>query len=92
MRKNKVSFIPPIIEDGKVISEPDKKSEIFNKFFASKCSVPGADGPAPDLPPKEEILESLSSFNTSPIEVAKYFMKLKSQMVPTVASLANFCL
>ena len=32
-KKNKISFIPPIIENGKVISEPDKKSEIFNKLF-----------------------------------------------------------
>ena len=77
MRKNKVSFIPPIKENGKVISEPNKKSEIFNKFFASKCSVPGADEPAPDLPPRDEILESLSNFNTSPIEVAKLCREIK---------------
>ena len=71
MRKNKVSIIPPIIEDGKVITEPEKKSDIFNKFFASKCSVPRAEEPAPDLPQKEDIFEKLSNFNTSPIEVAK---------------------
>ena len=46
-------------------------------FFASKCSVPGADDPAPDLPPKENIFESLSIFNTSPIEVAKLCRDIK---------------
>ena len=77
MKKNKVSFIPPIIEDDKVITEPEKKSDIFNKFFASKCSVPGADEPAPDLPSKEGIFETLSNFNTSPIEVAKLCRDIK---------------
>ena len=32
-KKNKISFIQPIIQNGKVISEPDKKSEIFNNLF-----------------------------------------------------------
>ena len=73
-RKNKVSFIPPIIEDGKVITEPEKKSDIFNKFFASKCSVPGAEEPAPDLPQKEDISENLANFNT---EVAKLCREIK---------------
>ena len=53
------------------------KSDIFNKFFASKCSVPGAEEPAPDLPPKESIFETLSNFNTSPIEVAKLCRDIK---------------
>ena len=60
-----------------VITEPEKKSDIFNKFFASKCSVPGAEEPAPDLPPKESIFETLSNFNTSPIEVAKLCRDIK---------------
>ena len=42
--------------------------------------MPGADEPAPDLPPKDEILESLSSFNTSPIEVAKLCSEIKKSI------------
>ena len=71
MKTNKVSDIPPIIEEGLVVTEPESKANIFNQHFASKASFPGANDPAPLLPQKDSILEGLSVINTSHIEVAK---------------------
>jgi hypothetical protein len=77
MKNNKISHIPPIIEDEQVVTDPKEKADIFNNFFASKSSVQGAEDPAPILPPKENIFEKLSSINTSPIEVAKLCRDIK---------------
>ena len=71
MKNNKVSEIPPIIDGDKVVTDAKSKSDIFNTFFAEKATVSGADDPAPELPPKEDIFEKLAQINTSPIEVAK---------------------
>ena len=49
MKNNKFSSTPPLIEDGETIHEPNKKSEIFNSFFASKSSVQGHNDDPPYL-------------------------------------------
>ena len=77
MKNNKVSEIPPIIDNDKVIKDSKQKSDIFNSFFAEKATVAGADDPAPELPPKEDIFEKLAIINTSPIEVAKLCRDIK---------------
>ena len=77
MKSNKVSDLPPIIEEGSVITDPKTKANIFNKHFASKASVPGANDPAPNLLQKQEVFEGLSKINTSPIEVAKLCRDIK---------------
>ena len=77
MKNNKISRIPPIIENDQVITDPQQKADIFNKFFASKSSVQNAQDPAPVLPPRNDIFENLSSINTSPIEVAKLCRDIK---------------
>ena len=77
MKNNKISRIPPIIENGQVITDPQQKADIFNNFFASKSSVKNAQDPAPDLPPRNDIFEKLDSINTSPIEVAKLCRDIK---------------
>ena len=66
MKNNKISHIPPIIEDEQIVTDPKQKANIFNNFFASKSSVQGADDPAPVLPPKDDIFDKLSAINTSP--------------------------
>ena len=77
MKNNKVSEIPPILDKDKVVTDAKSKSDIFNTFFADKATVSGADDPAPELPPKEDIFEKLSQINTSPIEVAKLCRDIK---------------
>ena len=77
MRNNKVSHVPPIVENGNIVTDSEVKSNIFNNFFASRASVDGAEDVAPNLPPKEDIFESLTTFNTSYIEVAKLCRDIK---------------
>ena len=78
MKNNKISHIPPIIEDEKIVTDPKQKANIFNNFFASKSSVQGADDPTPVLPQKDDIFEKLSAKNTSPIEIAKLCRDIKN--------------
>ena len=77
MKNNKVSHIPPIIDKEEVVTDPERKSNIFNEFFAEKATVEGADEPAPELPPRDDIFEKLGQINTSPIEVAKLCRDIK---------------
>ena len=76
MKNSKFSNTPPLVENDKVINDPHEKSNIFNKFFASKSSVPNYDDPAPNLQKREEI-PSLNSINTSPFELSKIIRNLK---------------
>ena len=41
--------IPPIVEEGKIISSITEKCEVFNTYFASQCTT-HADNDAPPLP------------------------------------------
>ena len=77
MRTNKVSSIPPLLEGGDIINDPEAKSNFLNKHFASKASLTGADDPAPILPIKDTVLGKLSIVNTSRIEVAKLCRDIK---------------
>ena len=54
----------------------NKKTEILNKCFASKCTVTGADDDVPFLKKKENI-PLFDSINTSPLETAKIVRGLK---------------
>ena len=93
MKNNKVSHIPPIIEEDKIITDPVEKANVFNNLFAQKSSVQGEKDPPPVLPQKEDIWEKLSSINTSPIEVAKLCRDIKkSQIYPTVEFQGSFLL
>ena len=76
MKNNKCNSTPPLIENENIINDPKEKSNIFNSFFASKSTVPNANDPAPNLAQKEGI-STLSSLNTSPLEVAKMIRNLK---------------
>ena len=76
MKNNKFLPTPPLVENNETINEPNQKSEIFNKFFASKSTVHGAD----DVPPNLERflnVPNLDMMNTSPLEVGKFIRNLK---------------
>ena len=77
MKNQKVSNIPPLIQNDTVINDPKTKSEHLNNIFVSKASVHGSDDPVPHLDPIDSISSSLSSINTSPIEVSKVLRQLK---------------
>ena len=77
MKTQKVSTIPPILDKDKVVTDAQAKCKIFNDYFASKASVPGNDDQVPDLAPRDDIVENLTTVNTSYIEVAKLCRDIK---------------
>ena len=77
MKNQKISSIPPLIENEQVINDPKTKSNLLNDLFASKSTVSGASDPVPHLEKKDDILSSLSMINTSPIEVAQLIRQIK---------------
>ena len=77
MKTQKVSSIPPIFDQNKVVTGAQEKCDIFNKYFSAKATVEGEDDPVPNLTPREDILENLNQINTSYIEVAKFCRDIK---------------
>ena len=76
MNTGKNSYIPPIIENGEVVSEPKKKADIFMTQFAKKSELPGRLQDAPELVPK--LTQSvLSHLNTSQHEIGPLIKDLK---------------
>ena len=69
MRTQKVSSVPPIIENGEIITDSQEKANIFNNFFAQKATVDGNDDQVPPLLQREDILSPIKQFNTSPFEL-----------------------
>ena len=81
MKTQKVSTIPPILDNGKVVTDAQAKCKIFNDYFASKASVPGNDDEVPNLTPRDDINENLTTVNTSYIEVAKLCRDIKKSKI-----------
>ena len=77
MKTQKVSTVPPILDNDKVVTDAQAKCKIFNDYFASKASVPGNDDEVPNLVPRDEIQDNLATINTSYIEVAKLCREIK---------------
>ena len=77
LKTQKVSSIPPLIENGEVVTDNQAKCNLFNNFFSSKATVPGNDDPVPYLEPKTNIREPLSHFSTSPFELADILRNIK---------------
>ena len=77
MKNQKTSHIPPLLQNNTVINDPQTKSQHLNDIFVAKASVQGSDDPVPELDPIDSISCSLSSINTSPIEVSKILRQLK---------------
>ena len=59
MKTQKVSNIPPILDNGKVVTDAQAKCKIFNNYFASKATVPGNDDQVPNLPLRDDIKENM---------------------------------
>ena len=76
MKTNKYTSIPPLVENNEVVQDPLSKSNIFNQFFSSKSSVNSPDDEPPVLD-KKDLVSTLGSINTSPIEISKIIRTLK---------------
>lgn len=44
-----ISSIPPLLVDGKIISEPKAKAELFNEYFISQTAIPSHISQVPHL-------------------------------------------
>ena len=76
MKNDKISNMPPLVENDMTINDSLEKSNILNGFFASKSSVKNYKESAPQLEPLENI-SFLGSVNTSPIEIGKFIRNIK---------------
>ena len=47
MKNNKHCNIPPLIENDIIVQDSTEQSHIFNKYFASKSTVPKPKDPVP---------------------------------------------
>ena len=76
MKNDKYSCTPPLVENENVVNDPYQKSNILNKYFTSKSTVPNNDDPIPNL---EQYIgvPNLTLLNTSPLEVAKLIRTMK---------------
>ena len=77
MKNQKTSCLPPLLVNGEIVNDSQRKSDLLNDIFVKKATVEGNDDPVPDLEPIESILDNLNTINTSPIEVSKILRTLK---------------
>ena len=77
LRTKKSSSVPPIIENGEVITKSQEKAKKFINFFAQKATVAGNNDPVPPLSPREDILSPIKQFNTSPFELGHILRNIK---------------
>ena len=76
MKNNKISSIPQLIEDGQNVTDPKDKSEILNRHFSSKAQVDRPDDDPPFIP-RLDTTSTLTTINTSHIEVSKLIRSMK---------------
>ena len=65
MKSQILSTIPHLTEGDTVITNSQDKCNIFNDFFLSKATVPGANDPVPELPVNDSVGLPLNTINTS---------------------------
>ena len=81
MKNNKYSGISPLYDGNDICHDPEKKSQIFNNYFASKTNLAGKLDDVPILTKKD--CPELAMLNSSPLEVGKLIRNLKkSHMSP----------
>ena len=76
MKSQKISTIPPLIENNQTITDSKQKSDLLNKHFANKSTLPGQHD-QPHILGKFNTLSDLSQINTSPIEISKIIRTMK---------------
>ena len=74
---SKTNIIPPLIEDGKIINDPQEQAEIFNKYFTGKSNVtnPHDEPPILDNFVTNDVFDNL---DTSHWELGPIIKSLKS--------------
>ena len=84
--------IPPLIEDGNVISSNAEKCEIFNIYFANQCKLPSEDNPMP-LPDFSYRTDArINGFQINENDVQKVLLSLKSSSATGPDGIGNLIL
>ena len=89
MKNNKFSGISPLNENDEIINDSNQKSEIFNKYFASKSNLSGRNDDPPDIDRMQNVSD-LTMLNTSPLEVDKLIRNLKKSHISPCGISAKF--
>ena len=76
MKNQKISSLPPLVDNDKTITDPKLKSDLLNQHFCSKSTLPNSNDPPPKLN-KFDVASDLSQINTSPIELSKIIRTMK---------------
>ena len=90
IRTQKISSVPPIIENGEVITDSQEKANIFNNFFSEKATVSGNNDPVPPLIQRDDIITPITQFNTSPFELGHIIRNIKNPITRIVVFLVSF--
>ena len=84
--------IPPLLENGTVISSNAEKCEVFNNYFANQCKLPHEDDPMP-LPDFSYRTDArLSEFQIDENDVKKVLQSLKSSSATGPDGIGNLIL
>ena len=84
--------IPPLIDNGKVISSNIDKCETFNTYFANQCKLPPQDNPLP-LPTFTFRTDArLNMFQVDTAQVEKVLLSLKSSSASGLDNIGNILL
>ena len=68
--------IPPLLENDNLVSEDDRKADIFNNYFASIASLDHSE-PLPKLPDFQFLTDArIQNIQTSELEVQRLLSKL----------------
>ena len=76
VNNKKLINIPPILEDGKIISDFHQKSNIFNDYFANQCTLNNTSSSLPLL--RMNTMAKIHSVCNSEEKIANIILKLNS--------------
>ena len=80
LNNKKYSSIATLIENGSVIEDSQKKSEVLNKYFTDKSKVSNEHDVVPELD-KIDNVSDFSIINTSPLEGYERAQEIKNDLL-----------
>ena len=87
-KTSKENSIPPLLENGKLVNDPQEQAEIFNKYFTGKSNVrnPNDEPPTLENYVTKDVFENL---DTNHYELGPIIKSLKSSNYSPVVSLLD---
>ena len=93
INQNKVTNIPPLLENGVFVKNFQTKADIFNKFFAKQCSLLPNDSSIPAFTPKcDKISSSVSNDRSKVLSLIGYLDSKKAHRCDALSiSMLKIC-